>query len=235
MGKSEGNSMATVERARKTKSDGSEGEARKAARVQLRMPVVRVIIVPIKGYDGVPLVMNKMSEKAVRMMANKQQKKGVGPREAKNPVECFRGAMHLMPGAKATDQRPDLGFPCSGFRKAMITAANKDMNGVTKTAAKGGIFVLADGYGLVRIRYEKMQMREDPVMNANETPDLRYRPELYGWSADVRVQYDADMLTPEQVVNVMGRAGFSVGIGEGRPEKKGEWGRWSVVLNEKQE
>lgn len=216
--------------------NAKNGEAHKITekpeRVSLVRPIIRMIEVPIQSFEGVPLVMNKFSEKAMRQMADKQQKKAIGPREAKDPIECYRGAMHLMPGAKATDEKPDLGFPAAGFRKAMIVAANKNTNGVTKKTAMGNVFVLADGFGLVRITYKSIRMREDGVRNESGVADLRYRPELSDWSAIVRIQYDAGILSAEQVVNLMHRAGYSVGIGEARPDKTGDWGRWLVLETE---
>jgi hypothetical protein len=215
---------------------GANGEAKAAERVRVIRPVVRVIEIPIKGFLDVPLVMNKFSEKAMQMMADKQQKKGQGPREAKDPVACFRGAMHLMPGAKAADDYPDVGFPAGGFRKSMIAAANAKTNGVSKNLASGAVFVLGeDKTGLVRIHYDEVRMREDAVRNDSGVADLRYRPEFLGWSATLHIQYDAGLISAEQVVNLAHRAGYSVGIGEGRPEKKGEWGRWEVLTAEDDE
>jgi hypothetical protein len=201
--------------------------------VRVIKPVVRVIEVPIRSFGDVPVVMNRFSDKARQMMADKQQRKGAGPREAKDPVACFRGAMHLMPGAKADDEHPDVGFPAGAFRKAMISAANAKSNGVSKTVARGAVFVLGDDdSGLVRINYEVVRMREDAVKNESGVADLRYRPEFLRWSATLRIQYDAGMISPEQVVNLVHRAGFSIGIGEGRPDKSGEWGRWEVLTAE---
>jgi hypothetical protein len=209
--------------------------ARKKAEDTVRVirPIVREITVPIRGFEGVPLVMNKFSEKARQQMADKQQKKGQGPREAKDPEACFRGAMHLMPGAKATDEHPDLGFPAAGFRKAMIEAANSKTNGVSKTTARGAVFVLGDDEtNLVRIHYREVRMREDAVKNDSGVADLRYRPELVEWRADLSVQFDEGLISPEQVVNLLARAGFSVGVGESRPQRNGEWGRWLVQTTE---
>src|SRR5262245_6112179 len=132
--------VATETKQRKAKAPDANGEpeangkaAGKPERVRVFRPVVKRITIPIKAREGVPLVENKFSEKAKEQMAQKQQKKAVGPREAKDPLACFRGAMHLMPGAKATDKHPDIGFPAGGFRKAMIAAANKPLNGISKT------------------------------------------------------------------------------------------------------
>lgn len=198
----------------------------KVQRVSLVRPLIRRITVPIRGVEGVPLVEHKFSEKALRQMADKQQHKATGPRQAKDPAECYRGAMHLMPKAKATDDHPDIGFPAGGFRKAMIAAG--PMVGIKRPTIMGAVFVIADAAGLVRIDYKDVRMREDTVRNESGVADIRYRPEFMGWWAEVTVEYDESLISAEQVINLMARAGCSIGIGEGRPEKKGEWGRWEV-------
>ena len=197
----------------------------KPKQVRVLRPVIQTLLIPIKSLSS--LVENKFSEKAMRQMADKQQHRAAGPRAAKDPEQCFRGAMHLMPGSKATDTHPEIGFPASGFRKAMIAAA--PMVGIKRPTVTGAVFVIGDEGDLVHITYEKVQMREDAVRNESGVADLRYRPEFTGWSAHVRVQYDETLISAEQVVNLMHRAGCSVGIGEGRPERKGEWGRWYVL------
>jgi len=40
------------------------------------------------------------------------------------------------------------------------------------------------------------------------------------WGATVRIRYDEDQFTAEDVVNLLLRAGQQVGIGEGRPYSK---------------
>ena len=201
----------------------------RADHVMISRPVVREILVPIRGFPGIPLVTQKMSQKVLEYIRGKQGGKVQGPRPRKDPTDNYQNAMHLMPGAKATDTNPDLGFPASGFRRAMIAAANIKVNGVSKPMAGGNIFVIPDGGSLVRIRYENLSMREDALKNESGVMDLRYRPQLLGWSALVRIQFDEGIVSPEQVVNLMCRAGFSVGIGESSPRSQGDWGRWEVV------
>jgi hypothetical protein len=71
-------------------------------------------------------------------------------------------------------------------------------------------------------------MREDVVRIGKGSTDLRYRAELLGWEADVKVKFNADVLSAEQVVNLLKISGFSVGLGEWRPQKSGEYGTFDV-------
>ena len=47
-------------------------------------------------------------------------------------------------------------------------------------------------------------------------------------SCQIEMQYDAELLKPEDIVNLVNRAGFGCGIGEWRPEKGGEFGRFEI-------
>lgn len=199
------------------------------AEIRIICPRIEEVVVPIRAFDGVPLIMQKMSQKVVEQIRAKHTGKATGPRPVKNPEENYRNAMHLMPGADPKAKKPDLGFPASGFRRAMIQAARVKLTGVSENEAQMAVFVAADADKLVRIKYDRIEMGEDALKNDNKVMDLRYRPYIYDWSALVRIQYDAGILTMEKVINLMHRAGFSVGIGEDAPRAKGTNGRWKVL------
>jgi hypothetical protein len=197
-------------------------------RVRVLRPIIQRMVVPIRSMPDCPLVMQKFSEKAKRMMADKQQHKATGPRKAKDPKEHYYGSMHVLPGADPTEPKPRLGFPASGFRRAMIQAAPQ-VN-LKRPLVQGAVFVIAsENDGLIPLQYKKIRMREDVKRNESGVADIRYRPEISDWTANVMVEYDESLLSAEQVVNLMARAGFSVGIGEERPGRGGEWGRWEVL------
>jgi hypothetical protein len=58
--------------------------------------------------------------------------------------------------------------------------------------------------------------------------DLRYRPEFRSWKATVSFEVDAELLQDKDVLALVGRAGFGVGLCEWRPEKGGEFGRYEI-------
>jgi hypothetical protein len=92
------------------------------------------------------------------------------------------------------------------------------------TLAKLSLFVLADGYAedgtpLVRI-YGTPEMVTHTVRNATGVVDVRARPMYKQWAADLRVRFDSDQFTPQDVANLLLRVGMQVGIGEGRADSK---------------
>ena len=74
------------------------------------------------------------------------------------------------------------------------------------------------------------QMREDSVKIGMGTADLRYRGEFVDWYADLTLSYDdSGEFTLDQLLNCINKGGYSVGIGEWRPEKDGEFGRYRIA------
>jgi hypothetical protein len=75
---------------------------------------------------------------------------------------------------------------------------------------------------------EEPTMREDMVRVGMSQTDMRYRPQWDEWSIDVEFEVDTELLRPDDVLTLVDRAGFGVGICEWRPEKGGEFGRFCV-------
>lgn len=164
-----------------------------------------------------------------KMEAGSQARKGA-KREPRDFDADYRAAMH-----KTADGR--CGIPAPAFRNAMIDACR--LTGYHMTQAKMSVFCLADDCDaddatpLVFIAGtpEKFIVA---TRNATGVADLRARPRWApGWTADVRIQFDADQFSIEDVANLLSRAGAQVGIGAGRPFSKKSagmgWGTFRVA------
>ena len=181
-----------------------------------------------------PYVQNKFSKKAKETMHDTQAegstaKKGK-KREPKDFQDCFEGAQHKMDDGSN-------GIPAPSFRNAMIDACR--MVGFQMTRAKCSIFVEADGFDvddatpLVKITKGSPEYFETTVRLQASTTDLRVRAKWQpGWEAVVRVRFDMDQFTLEDVANLLMRAGQQVGIGEGRPFSRNSagqgWGLFTI-------
>ena len=75
-------------------------------------------------------------------------------------------------------------------------------------------------------------MREDMVMvgGMTKTADIRYRMEFQNWWAEIRIRYNANAISPEQIANLFNMGGFSNGIGEWRPSRDGAHGTFTVAV-----
>jgi hypothetical protein len=58
--------------------------------------------------------------------------------------------------------------------------------------------------------------------------DLRYRPEFRDWAVRITMTFDSEMLRVDDIMSLVNRAGFGAGIGEWRPEKGGDYGRFEI-------
>ena len=192
----------------------------------------------IKGIA--PLVCHRWSEKAKKEMLDKQMKVAKRAKEAKDPYKDFLSSLYFIEGAPDVPEgelkfaSTMCGFPAVAFKKAAVSAC-RQVSGIPMTQARQMIFVLGNclgtnGEDLVEIKGE-VSMREDMVrIDGGRTADIRYRGQIVGWSTTLIIEYDADVLSAEQVVNLFSRAGWGVGIGEDRPEKSGgQWGRYELA------
>jgi len=168
-----------------------------------------------------PYMQARFSEKARQAMMAKQAAGSVAKKGAKREPRDFdadfRAAQH-----RASEGW--VGIPASAIRNACIDACR--MVGFQMTRAKMSVFIEPDGFDvldgtpLVRLDAGEPERTEMTTRNATGVPDIRIRPMWREWAALVRVTFDADQFTAQDVSNLLSRAGLQVGIGEGRPFSK---------------
>lgn len=170
------------------------------------------------------LVCHKWSEKSKRMMLDKQTKKAKGGREAKDPEREFLDTLYYHSDGW-------YGFPVIAFKSAAVGAC-RYVDGLPMTVARGAFHINGpvgdDDQELARIEGSEPQMREDMVRVGMGTADIRYRGYFDPWRVTLDLVYNPSALSLEQIVNLFNIAGFGVGVGEYRPEKNGQWGRFHV-------
>lgn len=71
-------------------------------------------------------------------------------------------------------------------------------------------------------------MREDVVRVGNGGADLRYRPQFLEWSTTLQVTYVTSALTRGSLLSLLDAGGMGVGVGEWRPEKRGDFGTYTI-------
>jgi hypothetical protein len=173
-----------------------------------------------------PLIMHAWSEKGLAMMRMTAAERKKQPKVGRDPETEATNCLYKTDGG-------EIGIPLTAFKASLIGAAHKDF-GLEKTLLRKSFFIPStDSKMIVPITYVvDYVIREDIVrIGANQT-DLRYRPEFKQWRAKITAQIDPELLKVEDIVNLINRAGFSVGIGEWRPEKGGEYGRFELDTSE---
>lgn len=191
----------------------------------------------LKIQGTAPLVQLKFSSKAKKQMMENMatpaaEKKSKAARPPRDYDDDFVSAQHLSVAGWN-------GMPCAAIRSAMIAACRTV--GLVMTKAKMSVFVVPDGFDaddgtpLVKIISDPPERMESLVRNDNGGADVRIRAMWREWEMAVNVEFDADMITPDSVVNLLDRAGRQVGIGEGRPFSKNSvgqgWGTFKVVAS----
>ena len=217
-------STTTTEKktAKKTAAKKAETEASApAAAVIIDRIAVEKLLVPIAGTT--PLIMHKFSEKAKKQILDNMQ--GVKrPKEPKNPDAEYEAAFYRFGDGR-------YGFPAIAFKSATIGGARYYGKSVSMTALRQYIFVNGeageDGQQLVVIDGEP-GMREDVVRVGMGGSDLRYRPQFLNWKTTLEVTYVTSSLTRESLISLIDAGGMGVGVGEWRPEKKGDFGTYRI-------
>lgn len=203
--------------------------AKASVKVEIQPPNFKSVTLRCEG--TAPLMVHKFSEKMRKQMEEKQtaENKVTKKREPKDYNAEFEGAKYLS--TKGWE-----GIPAIMLRGAMI-AACRYTAGLTMTHAKGAFFIKADGRdkidGTPLIKIEgKSEHDKRPVRLESGVADIRNRPRYDDWAVEVTIEFDADLLSANDVANLLARAGAQVGIGELRPQSRdsfgGDFGTWAV-------
>ncbi len=193
--------------------------------VSVSRPNLMVSQFKVKGLS--PLISHKWSEKAKKEMRDKQMKKKLAPKKAKDPKAEFESSLYLL--SNGTHPKGPYGFPAVAFKAAAVRAA-KQVDGMHMTDARSLFYIEPDDGDLVKIDSPKPPvMREDMVRLNGKSADIRYRGAFIDWSVLLNVRYNADVISQEQLLNLFELAGFSCGIGEWRMEKGGTFGTFTLL------
>lgn len=184
-------------------------------KVSLNPIDIRTVMINIIGTS--PLVTNAWTQKAKETLINggKDENGIKKKKEPRNPEASFRGSLYPMGDNK-------YGFPAIGFKAAMVRAGTYVDEKMTYL--RGAFHIDCE---LIEI-IGTPKMREDIVRLPMNKTDIRWRGEFFPWEAVLPITYNAGAISVPQITNLVMVAGFSVGVGEHRPEKNGQWGRFKL-------
>jgi hypothetical protein len=189
--------------------------------IQIDRIAAETISVPIVGTS--PLIVHRFSEKAKKQMLDNMQGRKA-PKEIKDPQAEYQAAFYRLKDGR-------YGVPAIAFKAATVGACRFYGKSVTMASTRQYVFFHGepseDGQGLFPIAGEP-HMREDVVAVGQNGHDLRYRPEFPEWSTSLVVTYVTSALARASVLSLIDAGGMGVGVGEWRPEKKGEFGTYRV-------
>lgn len=180
-----------------------------------------------------PMVVHRFSHKTKTAMLEKMKAgstAGKGKkREALNLDDSYNEARYIS--KEGWD-----GFNASAVRNSLISACR--LVGFKMTLAKLSLFVVNDGWDakepeipLVRIIGKPRRLESRANVETGQAY-ITIRPCYDSWEAKVRIRYDADQFTLQDVANLLARVGTQVGWCEGRPDSKNSagmgWGTFTI-------
>lgn len=204
-------------------------ETAETGKMEIPAPELAGLIIHVRATS--PMIMHRFGKKAADMMREKQAKKATksakGVRGPKQIAAEIKDCFHVVANTDGATATTGLyGIPSISFKTSAVNAARFG-TGLPMTKTRSIFFVVGE---IVPIRCEMIEPREDAVRLPTGVADLRYRPYFHGWEADVPIEYFTQEITKEQLVNLFDIAGRQVGIGDNRPQRKGDqYGRFEVV------
>lgn len=198
--------------------------------------------VKVQIIGDTPLIVHAWSDKAKKMMLEAQQKvTKTKAKDIRDPYDEFVNSMYWLTEKpestveafeQAVANGAKWGFPVGAIKMAGNSAAYRAGWVKNQMQLRGSYFLKTEWGDMAEIKGDTPIIREDMVRIGMGSADLRYRAEFRNWSMEMILEYNASgELTLEQILNVMNLGGYSVGIGEWRPEKDGDFGRYHIATS----
>ena len=209
---------------------------KKAEATVITIPAINKQSITVKIVGETPLVVHKWTTKAKQQLLDTMMQKAKSKKhDPKDPVEDFIESLYWLEGmpeeyteeafAEAIKNGARFGFPATAFKAATVSAGFRAGLMKDKVSTNGMFHIQGDMVEIIGTPI----MREDLVRVSNGGPDIRYRGMFTEWKAEIVLTYNANVISAEQLVNLVNYGGYACGIGEWRTEKGGEWGRYHVA------
>jgi len=144
-----------------------------------------------------------------------------GFQKERDPQREYEESLYPIPGG-------GFGFPAVAIKQAMASSVGKDY-GIPQRKVYQYVHIYGVEGALDLVRLRGLPKMHEAIVRQGRAPAPRFRACFHEWSIDLEMEYDTKTFDAETIVNMLARAGLYVGIGDGRPEKKGHnYGRFRV-------
>lgn len=181
-----------------------------------------------------PLVIHRFSAKTKEQM---KQKMETGKAASSKKNREAKSTDNLYEEARYVSKQGWDGLHAGAVRNALISACR--LVGFKMTLAKLSLFVEADGVDASEPQIPLLKIIGKPVKQEDmarvETgqPYVTVRAAYHEWKINVRMRWDEDQFTLDDVTNLLMRVGMQVGLGEGRPDSPNSagmgWGLFEIA------
>lgn len=196
----------------------------KNKKVEIKIKPIEVRTMNLKIVGTTPMLQEKMSEKIREQLKNLVTGKGKEKNKNRDLELEVKEKIHK-------DSKGNIGFPASGFKKAMVEAAPY-LDGMDKKKAKGSFFIIGNlENDLVAIKSKKYVINKAVGRDSgiNRAPREIWRPEFRDWSCVLNIRYNSMQISPEAIVELAKLAGFHIGVGSWNPQHGGSFGTFTIV------
>lgn len=203
---------------------------KKEASVELNVVEINRQSISFHVLGITPLIYNAMSSKTLGSLLVGSQPKTRAEKATTvkhNPPDEYRESVYCRRQDESGPTR--LILPAHLF-KASIREAALRMPGATKTQINQLVFVEGiniDLYGNPQIIMNVMRSAD-----MNRTPDIRTRAVVPQWACKVDLNYISPMLNASTIGTLFTAAGQIMGIGDSRPQKGYNFGKFEVVAED---
>jgi len=194
-------------------------------KIEVRLQPLNNQTLKIKLIGKTPLLMDKMSEDVKQGILEKQSGMAKGnKKKIRNINKEVENAIHKT-------SKGIVGFPAFGFKKGMIEVTSfLGDKFFSKKLVSGAVRIINQEDGLVKINSKKQDVLEHTIHG-----QTKFNPCFHDWSCELVIQYDANNISPSDIVTLLNYAGFYYGVGSWRPKctggGSGEYGTYEVQTN----
>ena len=188
--------------------------------VQVEITPIQLASMQLNLKGETPFLSQKLSGSIRQQLIDMQTGKGKERNKTRDLMQEVEEKIHRL-------ENGDVGFPSSGFKKAMVEVAPY-LDGMDKKKAKGSFNIIGE---LVPLKYKKQVVNKAVGRDSgiNRAPREIWRPEFRDWSCTLAIKYNASQITPTQIVELAKLAGFHIGVGSWTMQHGGQYGAFTVA------
>ena len=178
--------------------------------------------VKIKGLT--PLLTQKIDWEVIEEIELKKQGKFVKSKAIKSKTE-----KQIADDKVHYDDKNKPCIPTAYFLNGMVEVAPY-IDGLDKKRVAGSIRLSAPFVPL-KFKDRTINVTWGRQSGMTRAPTKIVRPEFREWECEVEFIFNKQNITAEQIVNLLNWAGFQIGAGSWRPQCKGSYGQYEVMLS----
>ena len=201
---------------------------------EITVKPIQLTTVTVRIEGDSDLILNQMNAINRRTLTDKQKNKSKKVEE-KNEWEEVITAIHWRDGEPKVFTEESMkdalknNAPCItsfGLKKSFEEAIVRNEIDKYATKFRNGVNVVASN-GLVPVKFAEHYIDEKLMSPKRGAPVLTRQNRFTGWSAEFKIQFiDGGAYSLEQIIQIIGLAGFGGGIGSGRTSG---YGRYHIV------